>query len=203
MSRVIGVGVFNLMLISALFAIKKSRRVLCIACCLSGPALLFQGLSTVASPVWVHLSGHLFSVLFLGYITAQIIQVLFRARRVTADMICASLCAYLLLAVLWASVYSIIEILIPGSFYISDVHQGVSNALNSSGIQSEFSFYYSLVTLSTLGYGDVIPTTPVSRIFSMGEAVCGQIYLAVLVARLVGLQISQFLLHDQQSHDAL
>ena len=59
------------------------------------------------------------------------------------------------------------------------------------GGQSIFPIYYSFVTLTTLGYGDIVPTSAIARMFSAIEAVTGQLYLAVLVAQLVGLHISQ------------
>ena len=62
---------------------------------------------------------------------------------------------------------------------------------------SGLAFYYSFVTLSTLGYGDVSPLNPIARMFSYTEAITGQVYLAVLVARLVGLHISQTLIGEK------
>ena len=63
--------------------------------------------------------------------------------------------------------------------------------------QGSLALYYSLVTISTLGYGDVVPTSGVSRMLAAAQAVTGQTYLAVLVARLVGLQIAQ----SRKSHE--
>ena len=125
-------------------------------------------------------------------------EALFRQRTITTDLICASLCAYLLLGICWAFGYSLTEILEPGSFYISDVHGEASSTLNKSGAQLGFAMYYSFVTLSTLGYGDVIPVNSTSRVLAYSEAVMGQIYLAVLVARLVGLHISQTLMREER-----
>jgi len=132
-----------------------------------------------------------FTILFLGYTISMIIAALFRQRSITGDIIFASLCGYLLIGLCWTFVYSLIEIILPGSFSISEAHKEISSALNVTGDQSGFALYYSFVTLTTLGFGDVIPINPISRAFSYGEAAIGQLYLAVLVARLVGLHISQ------------
>ncbi len=59
------------------------------------------------------------------------------------------------------------------------------------GKQSIYPVYFSFVTLTTLGYGDIVPTSATARMLAAAEAVTGQLYLAVLVARLVGLHISQ------------
>ena len=192
-SRLLIMTCLGLMLLSALFAISRSRRQLIVAVFLSAPAVILQSVSILQVKDHVRAVGYVFTIVFLGYVVAVIIGALFRQRAITTDMICCSICAYLLLGVCWAFVYSLTQILLPGSFSISDAHLGVSGELNVSGTQSEFAIYYSFITLSTLGYGDVIPTNPVSRVFSYCEAVTGQIYLAVLVARLVGLHISQAL----------
>ena len=192
-SRLLVSACFSLMLLSALVAISRSRRRLIVAAFLSAPAVLFQSVSTLDVNDHVRVVGYVLTIIFLGYVVAMIIGALFRRRAITTDMICASLCAYLLLGVCWAFVYSLTELLLPGSFSISESHLDVSGELNVSGAQSAFAIYYSFITLSTLGYGDVIPVNPVSRALSYSEAVTGQIYMAVLVARLVGLQISQAL----------
>jgi len=192
-SRLLVMICFNLTLLSALFAMSQSRRRQIVAALLSVPAVILQSVSILPVNDRVRAVGYVFTIVFLGYLVAVIIGALFRRRAITTDMICASICAYLLLGVCWAIVYSLIEILLPGSFSISDAHLGVSGELNVSGAESQFALYYSFITLSTLGYGDMIPINPVSRVFSYCEAVTGQIYLAVLVARLVGLHISQAL----------
>ena len=192
-SRLLVLSCFSLMLLSALFAVTRSRRQLTVAAFLSVPAVILQSVNTLHVNDHVRGWGYIFTIIFLGYIIALIIGALFRQRTITTDIICASLCAYLLLGVCWAFVYSLTDILLPGSFNVSDSHPDVAKELNVSGAQSGFAIYYSFVTLSTLGYGDVIPVNPVSRSLAYSEAMAGQIYLAVLVARLVGLQISQTL----------
>jgi len=134
----------------------------------------------------------------LGYIIVLVIQALFQQRTITVDTICASLCAYLLLGLCWAFIYVCIEHQRPDSFSISEVHTVETGKVNVSGAHLGFAVYYSFVTLSTLGYGDVIPVTAMARVCAYSEAVLGQIYLAVLVARLVGLHISQTLMHDDK-----
>ena len=188
----------DIMLLSALFAISRSRRQLITAALLSVPGLILQIVDTFYATAQIRGCGYLFTIVFLGYVIVLIIKALFRQRTVNANIICASLCAYLLIGLLWAFIYSLIEIFLPGSFSISDAHLDVSRDLNVTGAQSGFAIYYSLITLSTLGYGDVIAVNPISRAFAYSEAVIGQIYLAVLVARLVGLQISQTLLSNTE-----
>lgn len=200
LSRLLVVIGFSLMLLTALFAIGRSRRELRIAVILSVPSVILQVLCTLPTLQendYIRVWGCLLAIIFLAYIVIITIGALFRQRTITTDLICASLCAYLLLGVCWAFGYSLIEILNSGSFSIADTHTDASGGLNISGTHFGFALYYSFVTLTTLGYGDVIPILPISRSFSYGEAVMGQIYLAVLVARLVGLHISQTLMCEE------
>ena len=85
----------------------------------------------------------------------------------------------MLFGVLWAHAYHIVAILQPGSF------RGPTDGLaNLPGWA-----YYSYVTLTTVGYGDITPASQVARTLSVGEALAGQLYLAVLIARLVAMEI--------------
>lgn len=98
------------------------------------------------------------------------------ARVVDEEMLCAAVSAYVLLGVAWAAAYTILETLQPGSFALSETDATHPwNAL----------LYFSFVTLTTLGYGDILPVTPVARAWAMVEAAAGSIYLAILIARLV------------------
>lgn len=100
---------------------------------------------------------------------------------VDVNTIFASLCAYFLLAMCWWQVYGIIERVAPESFSMpaGEVEKG-STLL-----------YFSLTTLTTLGYGDVTPRTEFTRVLATLEAFTGQVYLVVLVARLVSLHVAQ------------
>ncbi len=133
--------------------------------------------------------GHAAGILFLIYVLVLILKHVFEAKKVTTDTICASLCAYLTFGVLYAIVYSFFELLMPGSFSPGPAGNGESGALVFGGEQTYRVLYFSYVTLTTLGYGDITPLSPVTRMLSVTESILGQIYLAVLVARLVGLHI--------------
>ncbi len=91
-------------------------------------------------------------------------------------------CIYLLSGSIWGIVYLLLSVISPASF-VGIVGETWSEQLN------EFT-YYSFVTLTTLGYGDVAPAAPVARTLSYLEAVLGQMYLTVLVAALVGIHIA-------------
>ena len=100
---------------------------------------------------------------------------------VTIDLIMAAACAYILLGMIWAYAYYFLESFHPGSF---------STVENFADDLVDFN-YYSFVTLTTVGYGDVLAITRAARALSIFEAITGQLYLAIMISRLVGLHASQ------------
>jgi voltage-gated potassium channel len=197
-SRLLVLSCFSIMLLSAVFAISRSRRQLITAGILAVPTLLLQAVNVYHDNQLVRGWAYVLMVVFLGYVVRLIIRALFRHRHVTADMLCASICAYLLIGVGWAFAYSLIDMIQPGSFMISEAHGDMASAVNVTGEHAAFAVYYSFVTLSTLGFGDVIPVNPIARVSSYCEALFGQIYLAILVGRLVGLHISETMQQDKE-----
>ncbi len=119
---------------------------------------------------------------------AAILADVVRAERVTPAKISGALSVYLLLGYMWGIVFTILEALQPGSF---NLVLGSTAAAGTGGEIFRQLLYYSFITLSTLGYGDITPLSEGARSLAAIEALTGQIYLAVLVARLVGLEISQ------------
>lgn len=140
------------------------------------------------TPVLQYLNGTL-TVVFTGVVIALLIKHVARARKVTVDTLYAAFSAYLMIAILFAALYSFLEVLQPGSIGLS-IGEGSSR-------ETWDSFYFSLVTLTTLGYGDITPAFGIARTLAPMEAVLGQLYIAALVARLVGLWTAQ-----QQAEEA-
>ena len=134
------------------------------------------------------LAGQLCEVLFLFGAAALIVSSLFNHRPLTFDSIFGAVCGYLFLGLGWAVVYSMCETLQPGSFQIS---QSLIVAGHSARPQLQVLIYYSFVTLTTVGYGDISPISSVTRTFSWMEAITGQFYLAVIVAGLVSMLVSR------------
>jgi hypothetical protein len=107
------------------------------------------------------------------------------------DLIYATICVYLLIGVAWAYVYSVLENIFPGSFNFPLNLLQANPSLNEGRKHLTLLFYYSFVTLTTLGYGDITPVTPPAQSLSTLEAIMGQFYIAILVARLVGIYASK------------
>jgi voltage-gated potassium channel len=107
---------------------------------------------------------------------------------VTTDNVVGAACAYLQLGIGVGMLYVIVESLNPGSFQATGA---VAQELADPRMRRSLLTYFSFVTLTTSGYGDIIPTTPLTRILAVLEAVTGQFYLAVLVAGLIGVKFNK------------
>jgi hypothetical protein len=180
---------FVSMLMSAAHASARSRVSMIVAWCLLAPLIVIWILDIVTGPNTIAVVRHIVGLAYVGYVILLIFRYLFATVRVTVNTIAASLCIYFLLAIVWAEIYSIMEIADPGSFLITGA-DSKDVLLELGGEGTALSLYYSLVTLTTLGYGDIVPKTAPARMFAAMEAVTGQMYLAVLVARLVGMHIA-------------
>ena len=178
----------GLVVMAAAFAVCTSRRQTVTVIVLTVPTvLLVIGDVPEAGPD-LAFPRNIAGVVTLGYVIILLVGYLFRQREVTFDTIAASICAYVLLAVLWAMVYTIQELAVDGSFRYANEDEG--GTMHFGGTESIYALYYSFVTMTTLGFGDITPTNPSARMLTAIHAVTGQLYLAILVARLVGLHIA-------------
>lgn len=125
--------------------------------------------------------------LFMSITVVSVGRTVSRQRTVSLDTITGGICIYLLLAIIWTFVYALIEWLLPGSFAV----QGAALLKPAEELTSHHAFatllYLSFVTMTTLGFGDVVPTSELARTATLLEAIFGQLFLAVFIARLVGL----------------
>ena len=101
---------------------------------------------------------------------------------ISGNRLVGAICLYLMVGVAWAIAYTITEMIAPGSF------QGLTAEVNQ-GWDSDW-LYFSFVTMSTLGYGDVLPVSPIARMLAYLQAVFGLFYIAILVAGLVAAYTS-------------
>lgn len=186
---VIGIA-FVAMVCSAVYAVSENRRTRRIVVVLGAPAILLGIFDIGLRIETIHVLGHAFMILFLGYTIVVVLRFLFQSEQVTANAIFASLCIYLMLGTLWAFLYALVEALVPGSFNYAAHEMQLNAPLDVGGTQTIFTFYFSFVTMTTLGYGDIVPISSSAKMLTVVQAVTGQLYLTVLVARLVGLQIA-------------
>jgi hypothetical protein len=179
---------FLSLLLAAVFSISKGRAWKLFALLLCLPTAVLWVVHFVADSAGVAVIRHLLLAAFLGYVIWVMFRAILDSRQVTFNTVCASLCIYLLLGVIWALAYSVVDTLDPAAFTYT-IEGGRSPTWLRMGQGDTSVLYFSFATLTTLGYGDIVPTSPMSRMLASIEAITGQLYLAVLVARLVGMHI--------------
>jgi Ion channel len=157
------------------------------------PSLIIELAAVFYWPDELLVIHFLVRIIFLSFIITEMLRQLFAPDQVSFDTVCASLCIYLLLGLTWENVYAIMEIARPGSILTVTRTAGEAPVGNLA-IPWDDLFrmrYFSFATLTSVGYGDVVPGTTVARMCAITEALLGQIYLLVMVSRLVGMHISQ------------
>jgi len=123
------------------------------------------------------------NVILFAFIGVHILRFILRQRIITAELIYAGLSVYLIFGLAWASIYHVIDMWKPGAFILAKPDNPRQDFFQM--------WYFSMVTLTTLGYGDIAPASMVARVFVVLEAIMGQFYLAILIASLVGRNIAQ------------
>jgi voltage-gated potassium channel len=126
----------------------------------------------------IYLSGGL---VLLCFVLVQYLRYILRAPVVTFVVLCAAVSTYLMLGLLWAMAYVLVATMQPGAFAAS-AHPAATTVM--TGFDA---FYFSFVTLSTVGYGDIVPVSRVARMLAAMEATTGTLYVAMLIARLVSM----------------
>lgn len=164
-------------LLSAAYAVSHTKRSLAIALLLAMPAIVTGWSHLFVQTQILHLVSLTFFILFYLYTLLLVLGHVLRAENVTADEIYGALSVYILMGIAWGLGYGILERLAPGSF-----HSVVSRQVGPADL-----IYYSFVTLTTVGYGDIYPISPVARSFSIIEAMVGIVFIAVFISRLVGM----------------
>jgi hypothetical protein len=187
--------VFGSVLLGAI-GIAKSRRTLYAVVGLSALAVILHALHIwwqfQALLVW----HHLIVILVLAFFTVSLVRYLFVCRTVTIHTIYSALCSYLLIALIWALAYGVVDIVQPGSFNMPSETYQEGELVATSMAGSFRSLYFSMVTITTLGYGDFFPISNSARGLATAEAFIGQMFIAITVARLVGIYTARALRVD-------
>jgi hypothetical protein len=120
-------------------------------------------------------------LLLVAFVVVNLLGFVLRAPSVNAEVLCASISAYLMLGLIWTMAYWLVDQLTPGGAFSFNTNAGRQsmNGFNA--------FYFSFITLSTVGYGDITPLSRIARWLAALEAMTGLLYVAVLIARLVSL----------------
>jgi hypothetical protein len=183
---------YSAVLLAAVYAVSEKKRLFTLALVLVVPIIVARWSNHFLNNDSLALVSNSLTLVFFVFIVCAMLSHVLRDEKVTADKIYGALSVYLLIGVTWALLFTLIEGIRPQSFLFEHTQ------ITSISEYTPHFIYYSFVTLTTLGYGDIIPITPFAKSLSYMEAVTGQMYVAVLIARLVGLHIVHSMKKDPQ-----
>ena len=176
------------MLVLALAQDKVWRVIACIMC-LPAATLSIGGHFLTSSAREVSLfAGNLIAAVFFVLVTGKIIHSIFVSRELSLDSIFGAICGYLLLGIAWGLMYARIHAVNPESFQFDDA---IRQQMEQGDYSRQILIYFSFVTLTTVGYGDITPLSTPARTLAWVEAMTGQLYLAVLIAGLISSLVAK------------
>ena len=177
-------ALFSLVLVAGVLAVAERKRTLIIAIVLAFPAIAGRWINhfrpDLIPPVVFLVSG----LILIAFVVGHLLRYILRAPSVNTEVLCASISAYLMLGLMWTMAYWLVDQLTPGGAFSFNTNTGTHSMSGFTG------FYFSFITLSTVGYGDITPVSRLARWLAAMEAMTGLLYVAVLIARLVALYSS-------------
>jgi len=181
---------YNTFIVIAIYLISQRKQIVAVSVLIS-----LMAITLIGSDKWLHsrpilLTGLVIEIILFWLATVLIIRHVMRYKKVTEDKIYGAISAYLLIGISWALIYTCVEIYDPQSFQFNSGFLIQNRMISTHRFYFSQFLYFSFVTISTLGYGDIVPLSPLARLCASLECVVGQLYVAVLIARLVGIHIS-------------
>ena len=177
-------GLFSLVLLAGIVAVADRKRVLVIAIVLAIPAIAGRWINhfrpDLIPPAVFLVAG----LILIAFVVGNLLRFVLRAPSVNTEVLCASISAYLMLGLMWTMAYWLVDQLTPGGAFSFNTNAGRQSMNGFNAL------YFSFVTLSTVGYGDITPLSRIARWLAALEAMTGLLYMTVLIARLVALYSS-------------
>ena len=170
------------MLIVGIWSLRGAGRLYSVGMLVVISGIILSVLSIARDNNTLHVVSELALFVFLALAIFNTLRQVAVGNDISPNRIIGATCVYLMLGVLWSVAYSVLDYSQPGSF--AGLTEPASPAWNPDWV------YFSFVTITTLGYGDILPLTQSARSLAFAEAIVGQFYIAVLVAGLVGAYIS-------------
>lgn len=175
--------------LASAYALTKDRKKAIIVLFLAAPFVILYGLSFFFTNRPLMVVAVSFGTILYFYIVVLLVKNLLSIRVITADLVYCAISIYLLIGIMWAGIYTVIEGISPGSF--------------SRPSETADLLYFSFVTLTTVGFGDVAPLSVLGRRLAVFEAAMGSIYMAVIIAMIVGRYMSMQVEQDSESETSL
>ena len=171
--------------LASAYALTEDMKKAIIVLFIAAPFVILDGLGVFFPNRILMIVAFSFGTILYFYIVVSLVIKLLSIRVITADLIFCAISIYLLIGIMWAGIYSVLEGISPGSF---------SEATDL--------LYFSFVTLTTVGFGDVAPLSTLSRRLAVFEAAMGSIYMAVIIAMIVGRYMSMQVEQNSESKNS-
>jgi len=181
-----------LLLATAIYAVGPRKSLVAITTALAVSIVLTRLLYSISSNTRLLILSHALSFALMVVVTVTIVLQVFRAREITPDIIVGAVCVYLVIGAAWSFFYFFLQAVAPGSMMAMPVT--TRGSLAPAPLE-QYRFwemvYFSMGALSTMGFLSSEPLTPMARQLAVVEAIMGQLYIAVLVARIVALSTAR------------
>ena len=174
-------------LVSAIAANRQRRHLLLSGIVFAAFVLPLNWATLVFDTPLLSLIAYGAGIAFLSVAAAMILMSVFRDYLATIQAVFGAICVYLLIGLTWALVYSALDYADHGAFLLPEHATTIQLPHGHEITPYSQMVYFSFVTMSTLGYGDMLPHTHLAQTLTWMQSVLGQLYLAVLVARLVSI----------------
>jgi hypothetical protein len=168
--------------LASAYALTEDRKKAIIVLLIAAPFVILDGLNVFFTNRPLMIVAYSFGTILYFYIVILLVKNLLSIRVITADLIFCAISIYLLIGIMWAGIYIVLDGISPGSFS-----------------ETTDLLYFSFVTLTTVGFGDVAPLSVLSRRLAVFEAAMGSIYMAVIIAMIVGRYMQMQVEQDSKS----
>ena len=182
--KLLSLVLFSLIIVSGVLAVLRQRWVRFFVIFLAVVSLACNWASEIQPGKVLAILNAALGFLYLGFLLAALMVQVFGESQVTGHRIRGAIAVYLIFGLMWALLYQILALTVAGAF---NLPANITPA-DPEGLQRALA-YFSFITLTTLGYGDITPVLPAARTLAMFEALVGQLYPAITLARLVSLAV--------------
>lgn len=179
---------FSFLIFATIFTLHWKRYYLLLIWSLAILAIILNSLTLLLSnSLWMEGASRLTAFGFIGFIAAIHFKKVFFAKTIEINLVFGAICIYVLIGILFALLYSFIDLVNVAAFRgLEDILNGDYSLAVQQWLKLQQLFYFSFVTQTTLGYGDIVPVLSIAKNLAAVQAITGQFYIAILVAGLVG-----------------
>ena len=182
-------ALITLVLVAGVFASTRKRWVLVASIALAVGASGTGWAADLLDSQMVSLVSYILALLNILFVIFVVSRVVLRRKEITTDAVCGGLSVFLLIGLAFMIIYGLVEYAEPGSFLVrGEAMEGGKTLTRDPASFVQF-LYFSLITLATVGYGDILAVRPLAQMLAATEGIIGQLFLAVVVARLVAMNL--------------